>query len=646
MRARRALIAGSITTTLAATAFLSAASGVTSTAVGAPAAGVDASPAPLIEAVPAARSVYGLRDSAGHTMETLKVVPDPTSSGRFLGVYDWLSNGEYHVGVATSTDLRSWTWRRTVGGATSQPYLAFSPRKEPVLAVQVSSTSQLRFSFWPSVAKLMGTARPSRVYNAPKTLSTCAEGSPDIRSVTYAGSASTITSGSTIVVGHHYSSGCKTDREAVGTLTNFNRWTTTAASSVDSDLTGAGAVGKHGDRDQFSYGSGRWQLYEGEDSSTATMADWRPYLYNAATSETRQLTVHTAGGSTAFADPSVTVASVNGVPSMIVTLLVPSQGAARGESGELIYWNPLDQAGPSASATPLPSVTTSATPTTTASPTPTITPTPTTTATAGANQVSKVLTFVEENHSLTQMQNGMPYAYSIAKQYGYATNYTATKHPSLPNYIAIASGQTFGISDDNAPSAHKLPGQTVFGQAVANGKTAKTYADGMQSNCALVAGGNRYAVKHNPWAYFTSTAERAACNKYDVPESALQADITAGNLPTVGLVVPNLCNDAHDCSLATADAWFKQRLQAIMAGPDWKSGHLAVVLTADEDDKNSGNKVLTVVIHPSLHGKVVSTSLTHYSYSAFLSHMSGSKPLANAATAPSFATAFGLTIAP
>jgi phospholipase C len=244
------------------------------------------------------------------------------------------------------------------------------------------------------------------------------------------------------------------------------------------------------------------------------------------------------------------------------------------------------------------------------------------------------------------MQSGMPYAYSVAKQYGYATDYTATTHPSLPNYIAIASGQTFGIADDAAPSSHRLAGQTVFGQALEKGKTAKTYADGMQSDCALVAGGDRYAVKHNPWAYFVDPKERAGCNAYDVPESRLQADITAGALPTVGMVVPNLCNDAHDCTLATADNWFKARIQAIMAGPDWKSGHLAVVLTADEDDRNSGNKVLTVVMHPSLHGKVVSTPLTHYSYSAFLSRMSGSQPLAHAATAPSFAAAFGLAVAP
>jgi acid phosphatase len=186
----------------------------------------------------------------------------------------------------------------------------------------------------------------------------------------------------------------------------------------------------------------------------------------------------------------------------------------------------------------------------------------------------------------------------------------------------------------------------VFGQAIAAGKTAVAYADGMPSNCDASSGGSSYAVKHNPWAYFTPTNEHAGCSSFDVPESRLQADVTKGTLPNVGMVIPGLCNDAHDCSLGTADNWFKTRMQAIMAGPDWKSGHLAVVLTADEDDRASGNKVLTVVIHPSQHAHVVSTPLTHYSLTRLYEQVIGTTAyLNNAATAPDMAAAFGLPIA-
>jgi hypothetical protein len=268
-----------------------------------------------------------------------------------------------------------------------------------------------------------------------------------------------------------------------------------------------------------------------------------------------------------------------------------------------------------------------------------------TTSAAVTPAVSKVLVVVEENHSLAQMESGMPYAFSQAKAYGYATSWTAITHPSLPNYIAIASGKTYGITDDNAPSSHKLTGPSVFGQARAAGRTARLYAEGETSNC-MQGNTGRYAVKHNPWAYFVDSAERAGCSTDDVPFTRLAADVIAGALPNVGMVVPDLCNDAHDCSLATADAWFKALMTKVYAGADWQSGRLVVVLTADEDDKKSGNKVLTAVLHPSLAGKVVTTALTHYSLTRFLEDVAGAAHLNGAATAPDMAAAFGLVPTP
>jgi acid phosphatase len=255
--------------------------------------------------------------------------------------------------------------------------------------------------------------------------------------------------------------------------------------------------------------------------------------------------------------------------------------------------------------------------------------------------VTKLLVFVEENHSLSQMQTGMPYTFGLAEQYGYATNYTAITHPSLPNYIAIASGQTYGITDDDGPEAHPLNGSSVFGQAVSAGKTAKVYADGMTSNC-MKSNTGRYVVKHNPWPYFTPLTETIPCASLDVPETELADDVAAGTLPNVGMVIPDLCNDAHSCSLSVADSWFETRMESIFAGPDWNSGHLAVVLTADEDDGSQGNRVLTVVIHPSQHQNVVSTALTHYSLTRLYEDVAQTSYLNNAATAPSMSSAFGL----
>lgn len=103
---------------------------------------------------------------------------------------------------------------------------------------------------------------------------------------------------------------------------------------------------------------------------------------------------------------------------------------------------------------------------------------------------TKVLAFIEENHSLSQMKSEMANTFSLGRQFGYATNYTAIGHPSLPNYIAIAGGQTYGISDDHPPSDNGVRGTSVFGQAVAAGKTAAVYVDGMTQNCATSNSGS------------------------------------------------------------------------------------------------------------------------------------------------------------
>jgi acid phosphatase len=266
-----------------------------------------------------------------------------------------------------------------------------------------------------------------------------------------------------------------------------------------------------------------------------------------------------------------------------------------------------------------------------------------TAAAAGrAPAVDKLLVVVVENHSLRQMRRGMPWTFKLAKRYAYADRYRAITHPSLPNYLAIAGGSTFGVRDDRPPAAHRLRGASVFGQALRSGHTAKVYAEGMPRRCARADGGRRYAVRHNPWTYFVG--ERPACRKHDVPFAALAGDVADGALPDAGFVVPDLCHDAHDCGLAVADRWMKRTLGRVMAGPDWKSGHLAVVVTADEDDRHSGNRVLTVVAHPSLHGKVVHRRLNHYSLTRLYAQVLGTAPLRHGAGAPNMAAAFGLPL--
>ena len=95
-----------------------------------------------------------------------------------------------------------------------------------------------------------------------------------------------------------------------------------------------------------------------------------------------------------------------------------------------------------------------------------------------------------------------------------------------------------------------------------------------------------------------------------------------------------------------ADAWLKDWLPVIMAGPDFSAGRLAIVVTADEAESSGPNRVLTVLIAPGVAHEVVSTPLTHYSLTGLLCDVAGVAPLREAAGAPSFAEAFGLHLGP
>ena len=268
-------------------------------------------------------------------------------------------------------------------------------------------------------------------------------------------------------------------------------------------------------------------------------------------------------------------------------------------------------------------------------------------AVAAGLRPGKVLVVVEENQSAGTARRQMPYLAALGDTYGQTTNYRAVAHPSLPNYLGMAAGSTFGVADDASPASHRISGPSVFDGAIAAGRSAKTYAEAMPAPCAQQPAG-RYAVKHNPWAYFADPAPRGNCQRFDVPAGTptsgpLRSDIDAGALPTVGALIPDLCHDGHDCSLGTADDWLRQWLPVVMAGPDYQAGNLAIVVTFDEDDANSGpNTVLTIVIAPNVAHVRSSVELTHYSLSRYLAELAGTPPLGAAASAPSLRAAFGI----
>lgn len=233
-----------------------------------------------------------------------------------------------------------------------------------------------------------------------------------------------------------------------------------------------------------------------------------------------------------------------------------------------------------------------------------------------------------------------PFENALAGRCGLAAAYHGVAHPSLPNYLAATGGSTFGVTDDGDPAAHPIPKTSLFGQVDAAGLTWRSYQEGMSTPCQLTSSG-RYAVKHNPAAYFTDL--RPSCRAHDVPLAGhLAADIAGGTLPAFAVITPDLCHDTHDCPVAVGDTWLRTWVTRILDGPNYRSGDTALVITWDEAE-GSSTTVPAIVVGPSVPtGTVSRARFDHLSLLRTTEDLLGLPPLRGARTATSMVGAFHL----
>jgi phospholipase C len=232
-----------------------------------------------------------------------------------------------------------------------------------------------------------------------------------------------------------------------------------------------------------------------------------------------------------------------------------------------------------------------------------------------------VFLIVMENRSYDQAISG-GYIASLAKTYGVATNYHGVSHPSLPNYLAMTSGSTWGVADDGY---HALPATGLGAQLSAAGVSWRAYMEGMPANC--LASRYPYALKHNPFPFYGSK-----CPSEVVSFANFHHDMAkGGDVPRFVWITPDLCNDGHDCSTAVADRWLANVVPEIQATSAWKDGGL-LVITWDEGE-DSANHVLTLVIRPHAQPQTSKHYYDHYALLATIEDRLGVPRLGAAAKA-------------
>jgi len=226
---------------------------------------------------------------------------------------------------------------------------------------------------------------------------------------------------------------------------------------------------------------------------------------------------------------------------------------------------------------------------------------------------------MEDEESTSIIGNSTaPYISGLAHSYGLATQSYAISHPSLPNYLTLSAGSTFGITSDCTTCW--VNAGNLADQIEASGRSWKSYQEGMPSAC-FVGDAYPYMQKHNPWIYFNDIRTNAArCAAHVVPYTQLATDLANGSVPNYVFITPNMCNDMHDCSIATGDSWLTQQVPAILNSAAYRSNGV-LFITWDEGSTNAGcctnaagGRIATLVISPLARTGFQSTvQETHYS---------------------------------
>jgi phosphatidylinositol-3-phosphatase len=277
----------------------------------------------------------------------------------------------------------------------------------------------------------------------------------------------------------------------------------------------------------------------------------------------------------------------------------------------------------SSSTTP----TSGTTPTPTPSPGPTPTPSPSPTPTPAPNPVpqpkpasgiphsSHVVLVIEENHEFTEVYpSGMPWLVGQGNTYGYAINYHADEPGSALDYYWLSSGsgeQVYGCQGDGCQSPIKS--DNIFYELSKAGLTWKVYAQSLPSVGYMGGDYNAYVDRHNPAKWYEYVINTPSAQQNIVPFTQFAQDMANNQLPNYSLIIPDVNNDAHDGTLAQADAFLSSGVAPVLNTSYFKAGGDGLLLvTFDECDGAVGacpQQVYTAVIGPQVKRGTVSSTL-------------------------------------
>ena len=223
-----------------------------------------------------------------------------------------------------------------------------------------------------------------------------------------------------------------------------------------------------------------------------------------------------------------------------------------------------------------------------------------------------IVMVIEENHSYRQIIDSpdAPYINRLAAQGAVFTRSFGATYPSQPNYLALFSGSTQGITDNSCPHTFTTPN---LGYALlAAGLTFVGYSEDLPEVGSLICSVGLYARKHNPWVNWQDSENNGLPATANMPMTSFPTDYTT--LPTVSVIVPNQVNDMHHGkdpeAIQTGDRWLREHLDDYV---QWAQQHNSLlIVTWDEDNKTENNRIVTLFIGPMVQAGRYDEKISHY----------------------------------
>jgi acid phosphatase len=217
-----------------------------------------------------------------------------------------------------------------------------------------------------------------------------------------------------------------------------------------------------------------------------------------------------------------------------------------------------------------------------------------------------VVVVIEENRSYSQimgMRNSNSYIHALARRGMLFTESFGITHPSQPNYLALFSGSTQGVTHNSCP--HRFDGDNLASSLLDKGLSFASFSESLPAVGELSCSSGAYQRKHNPVANWQGARLPADMNKRmaDFPKDFAK-------LPTVSFVIPDQDNDMHDGDFDRADAWLKARIEPYV---EWAFKHNSLlILTWDEDNYREGNRIVTILVGPMVKAGASAQRIDHY----------------------------------